>query len=300
VNIVPSNWQVLANLAALSTNQTDLAYDSVQSVLFGPAVSSTQGWTIIEDFSAPANHLLHRIYELSVEPVGNVNPTYVVGAFTVRDGTDENITIPRQGGRKNPAGAQRWPLDGHRRYGLYRYSYLVQTGPIINVTSSPEERLPWIRISDKNHALGERKEDREIISAPRELLGNYPAWTEVQLTLHNDIPDESRIVQLWLDAMCPGPYWGAVTFLWSTPTRHYGILPSNTVIIPPIRRNEPGSTGHQSSALLDRFEVPEWSGGGVTRSYRFMHGGGASLPIALFIDPRVGRRGRRNIGFPGS
>jgi len=84
------NWRLMSNLAALSTDQADDSYDDVESAPFGPHVS-VGGWTIIEDFAATSNHMLHRIYELSVAPATPTDGAeYFVAAFTT-DG--DNIEL---------------------------------------------------------------------------------------------------------------------------------------------------------------------------------------------------------------
>jgi len=286
-----SGRRVMSNLAALSVDQVDLAYDDVISEAIPYTGSSEEGWTIVDDFSANQGYMLHRIYELCIEPVAdNVIPKYFVAAFT---SSGENIEPRRSGSEPYIADDQTFPATEKHRRGLYRYSYLIQAPERpIDVTSP--KMVAYLRISPKRHALGALAGER--ITGGKTLLGNYPAWTETQVRLLNRNQTASRVVQLWLDALNVGGdgYWGAVKFLGSSETDNYGLVPGNTVIIPPIKWNSPNM---DSSALLDRFVVPASSE--VVRRYRFMHGGASTLELALLVDARSEKAGGRpNIGFP--
>ncbi|MBI3946300.1 MAG: hypothetical protein HY321_10305 [Armatimonadetes bacterium] len=316
----------MARMAALSLHRAgdigNATHGDVESHHFESPVMSTAGWHTIETVTAPAGRMLHRIYELYIEPApAGPSSLYYVCAYTVPSATGDNLEIPAIGGTWDPGRPQLiWPSDGRWRYGLYRYSLLRQS---LDTISWPPAQPPSVfvaQISHRRHSLGEPPAAGdaavlgEVLGSPaREnsiygghtaapLRGNYPAWTEMTLTFDNT-SRRVRLVQVWVDGLfwqgLQPYYWGAVTLRQhSTGCHNYGLQAGDTAVIPPIRANAPGSEEHESSALIDCFTA--WEQHTVTRTYRFMHGGGAILPVALFVDARAPGRPWREVGFPTS
>lgn len=323
VPITENSLLTMAHMVGLSIKPTlDLSDSAKAELIFNNppfhVVSSTQGWTILYPVplpggTVPEGTLWHRIFDIDVEALDGKSPDYALASFTV----GPEGPVPQSW--DTPKWVQIATERKVIRAGLFKDTQFIETVPATGtlVLTAPQSRYFYVstlsQCDVKTLGLRVGKQfgphggwykaaagaQPQWGTVGHEDTGNFGAWVDVQMNLRcNAGSKQGLLVDLWIDAVRvfrgnSMPYAGAVILLgqpYSTPTTNPFLQPGDTVIVPPIKRNDSAS-----SAFLDRFVLPVNPDGSpylLKRTYRIMHAGGSSVPIGIWLDARTGKRRR--------